>query len=149
MSTLVRHVRHVLLGLLVFTAGCGARSYLRADTARYPVSLSSGVRGADGKLVDPQVLHKTGEFHADYTACRMLWTLVPIKSAHRDISDDVNQQVADAHGEAIVNLSVQSAATVWNIITFLGVLPDCGKVDIKGDIVARQTLSAAVAPARP
>ena len=142
-------VRRALLGLLVLAGGCGARSYIRADSARYPVSLSSGVRGADGKLVDPQALQKTGEFHTDYTACRMLWTLVPIKSAHRDISDDVNQQVAAAHGEAIVNLSVQSAATVWNIITFLGVLPDCGKVDITGDIVARQTLSAAVVPTNP
>lgn len=135
-----------VLGLAALTAGCGARSYIRADSARYPVSLSSGVRGPDGKLVDPQALHKTGEFHTDYTACRMLWTLVPIKSAHRDISDDVNQQVAQAHGEAIVNLSVQSAATVWNIMTFVGVLPDCGKVGITGDIVARQTLSASATP---
>lgn len=141
--------RYVPLALLVLTGGCGARSYIRADTARYPVSLSSGVRGADGKLVDPQTLRKTGEFHTDYTACRMLWTLVPIKSAHRDISDDVNQQVAAAHGEAIVNLSVQSAATVWNIMTFVGVLPDCGKVDITGDIVARPTASAPVAVQRP
>jgi hypothetical protein len=142
-------IRRALLGLLVLAAGCGARSYIRADSARYPVSLSSGVRGPDGKLVDPQALQKTGEFHADYTACRMFWTLVPIKSGHRDISDDVNQQVAQAHGEAVVNLSVESAATVWNIITFLGVLPDCGKVDIRGDIVARQTLSASAAGAAP
>ncbi|HEY4393432.1 MAG TPA: hypothetical protein VGP64_05200 [Polyangia bacterium] len=142
-------MRRALLGLLVLTAGCGARSYIRADSARYPVSLSSGVRGADGKLVDPQALQKTGEFHSDYTACRMFWTLVPVKSAHRDISDEVNQQVAEAHGEAIVNLSVQSAATVWSFITFLGVFPDCGKVDITGDIVARQSLSASLAAPRP
>jgi hypothetical protein len=138
------------LSLLVAAlAGCvGSRSYVVADSLKYPVSLSSGVRGPDGKLLAISDTEKVGTFHLDYTSCRMLWTIVPLKSGTRDISDDVNEQVPRKNGEAIVNLSVESSATAWNLMTIIGILPDCSKVRVRGDIVARSSvLEAPVAAA--
>jgi hypothetical protein len=136
----MRPAGHLLAGALLTLAasGCwGSRAYVSAADVKYPVSLSSAVRGPDGHILSGGDIEKVATFHMDYTTCRMLWTLIPIKSAHRDISEEVNEQVARKGGEAIVNLSVESSVTVWGAMTIVGVLPDCGKVRIRGDIVAR------------
>src|SRR5262249_15718904 len=65
------------LGLLSLSdVGCGARSYVAAPGAKYPVSLSSAVRGPDGKILSEDDTQKLGTFKMDYTACSMLWTLI-------------------------------------------------------------------------
>jgi hypothetical protein len=136
----MRPAGHLLAGALLTLAasGCwGSRSYVSAADVKYPVSLSSAVRGPDGRVLRGDDIEKVATFRMEYTACRMLWTLIPIKSGHRDISDEVNEQVARKGGEAVVNLSVESSTTIWGVMTIVGVLPDCGKVRIKGDIVAR------------
>lgn len=146
----MKPVGHLLAGALLTLAasGCwGSRAYVSAADVKYPVSLSSAVRGPDGRVLSGADIEKVATFRMDYTTCRMLWTLIPIKSAHRDISDEVNEQVARKGGEAIVNLSVESSVTVWGVMTIVGVLPDCGKVRIRGDIVART--EAPPAPAGP
>ena len=136
----MRPAGHLLAGaLLTLTAsGCwGSRAYVSAADLKYPVSLSSAVRGPDGRILSGGDIEKVATFRMDYTTCRMLWTLIPLKSAHRDISEEVNEQVARKGGEAIVNLSVESSIPIWGVMTIVGVLPDCGKVRIRGDIVAR------------
>ena len=140
--------------LLAATAGgcIGSRSYVVAETLKYPVSMSSGLRGPDGHLLADAELEKVGTFHLDYTTCRMLWTIVPLKSGTRDISDDINAQVPSKGGEAVVNFSAESSATVWNVMTMVGVLPDCSKVRLRGDIVARTSTlvpASAIVPAAP
>jgi hypothetical protein len=46
----------------------------------------------------------------------------------RDISDEVNAQVAKAGGDAIVKPSTKSSHCFLNYVTLVGVLPDCAKV---------------------
>ncbi len=136
----MRPAGHLFAGALLTLAasGCwGSRAYVSAADLKYPVSLSSAVRGPDGRILSGGAIEKVATFRMDYTTCRMLWTLIPIKSAHRDISDEVNEQVARKGGEAIVNLSVESSTPIWGAMTIVGVLPDCGKVRIRGDIIAR------------
>ena len=141
-------VRGLAVGLLA-VAGCGARSYVAAPGAKYPVSLSSAVRGPDGKVILEDETTKLATFKMDYTACSMLWTIIPFTGT-KDISDQVNRQVANKGGEAITNLSVESSAGAWNIMTFIGVLPDCGHVKVRGDIVTRMPeIPAAPAGATP
>ncbi len=140
-----------LLSLSMSAVGCGARSYVAAPGAKYPVSLSSAVRGPDGKILSDGDVEKRGTFKMDYTACSMLWTLIPFTGT-KDISSQVDRQVANKGGEAITNLSVESSAGAWNIMTIVGVLPDCGHVKVRGDIVARLTpmpITPAAAPPSP
>lgn len=125
--------------------GCGARSYVAAPGAKYPVSMSGVVRGPDGKILSEDDTQKLATFKMDYTACSMLWTIIPFTGT-KDISSQVNRQIANKNGEAITNLTVESSAGAWNIITFIGVLPDCGHVKVRGDIVSRATPAPAAAP---
>jgi hypothetical protein len=138
------------LALLSLVAGgCGARSYIAAPGAKYPVSLSGAVRGPDGKVLAEGETQKLGSFKMDYTACSMLWTLIPFTGT-KDISKQVNRQIANKGGEAVTNLTVESSAGAWTLMTMLGVLPDCGHVKVRGDIIARRPPPpAAVPPAAP
>lgn len=145
--------RFLGVGILLLTAGgcMGSRAYVHATELKYPVSLSSAVRAPDGAILTEEGngIEKVGTFRLDYTTCRMLWTLIPIKSANRDISDEVNEQIPRKGGEAIINLSVESSSTVWTAMTIVGVLPDCGKVRIRGDIVSRVQAPPAAVPEPP
>lgn len=133
---------------VLLAGGCvGSRSYVSVEHARYPVSMSSAVRGPGGELLGPDQLVSKGSIDLHYLTCRMLWTIVPLKpiTGTRDISDEINAAVAARGGEAVINLSVTSGATVWNVFTLVGVLPDCSKVAIHGDVVARRSAAAPAA----
>ena len=77
----------------------------------------------------------------------MLWRLISF-TGDKDISDAVNEQVTSAKGDAIQDLSVESSGTVWNIMTFIGIFPDCANVRLKGTIV-KVTPPAAAPAATP
>lgn len=145
-----RHQASIAI-LIALITGCGSRSYLSAKSAKYPVSMSSAVRGPTGELLGPDELELKGKLSFDYLTCRMLWTLVPIKPLFgtEDISDAINESVRSKGGEAIVNLTVTSGATVWTVMTLVGVLPDCGKVQIRGDVVARKVTAPPAVPPAP
>jgi hypothetical protein len=137
------------IAVVLFATGCvGARSYVAAPDAKYPVSMSSAIRGPDGRVMRENETEKLATFKMDYTACSMLWTIIPFTGT-KDISNQVNRQIANKGGEAITNLSVESSAGAWNIMTLLGVLPDCGHVKVRGDIVARLPAPPPVAPHPP
>lgn len=118
-------------------AGCGTRSYVTAEQARYPVSMSSVVRDERGAVVDPKRWEKLGTLRVDYTTCTMLWSAIGLWNRTRDISDEVNAEVAKRRGEAVVNLQVEASGTFWEFFTLVGVLPDCASVRVRGDIVQR------------
>lgn len=122
---------------LLSTAACGTRSYVVADTAKYPVSMSSVVRDENARVVPPTEMQKLGTFKDDYTTCSMLWTIIPLGNRTRDISKRVNEEVAQREGEAVVNLRVEASAFVSSIANIFGILPDCNRVRVRGDIVQR------------
>ncbi len=96
--------------------------------------MSSGVRDAQGTLVPATRKTVVGQYEQHYKACSMLWRIVSF-TGDKDISDDVNAAVADAKGDAITDLSVESSATVWTLMTLIGIFPDCAQVRLKGNIV--------------
>jgi hypothetical protein len=115
--------------------GCsGARSYVVAPTAEVPISMSSGMRGEDGELLAAEQKHTVGEFSMNYRAWGMLWKAISF-TGDKDISDEINEQVKAAGGQAVTNLEVRSGNCMWNAITLLGLLPDCSNVEIRGDII--------------
>jgi hypothetical protein len=128
--------------LFLLASGCaGARVSVRADGARYPVSLSGAVRDGSGHIYNRHSLTKVGRFWTARTPIGVLyssWTFPPVY----DISDEINRQVALSCGEAVVNLaiSISNACTELNFFPFLNALPPwpgCVPVTVTGDIVRR------------
>lgn len=117
-------------------SGCaGARSYVRADQSQYPISLSDGLRGADGQIVSDARKQPVGSFETQWSSWSTLWTMVPLSNRTRDISNEVNQQVTKAGGNAIVGLDVRVFQCGGNYFTILGLLPGCNNVVVSGKIV--------------
>jgi hypothetical protein len=131
----------VLVIAMAGTGCAGAHSLIVAPTATVPVSMSQGVRDPNGILVPEEQMEKVGEFSYDYTAWGTLWGEVSL-TGEKDISDEINEQVKAAGGEAIVNLSVTSESSGWNAFTFLGVLPAFNPTEVRGDIIKRRSRQA-------
>lgn len=149
--TMIKPVLTLAASVLVLSSACGTRSYIEAETSKYPISMSSGVRDETGKLVPADRLQKVGTFKQDYRTCSMIWTLIPLWNRTRDISDAVNEQVSQREGEAVINLTVEAGAHLTSVMTIVGLLPDCNFVKVRGDIVERiaQATPPAVMPAPP
>ena len=129
-------LRLSMLGLLLLGTACGgARVHVRADKADYPISMSEGLRGEDGALLTESQKQSVGGFELDYKAWSALWTLVPISNNDRDISPELNAQIAKAGGDAITGLEITTGHCGWNFFTIVGLFPDCANVYIKGNIV--------------
>jgi hypothetical protein len=129
--------RFILSVAVLTTSACGMRSYVSAEDSKYPISLSSGLRDEHGKLLGEGELEKLGTLKVNYMACTMLWSAVGLGNRTRDISEDVNREVAARRGEGVINLTIESSGTIFEIITLVGVLPDCAHVRVRGDIVQR------------
>lgn len=126
------------LTALGLVTGCaGAKSNLTADTARYPISLSRGIRDADGELVGRDRITKVGTYHHTETGYAILYGAAAHRKAN-DISSSVNRQVAVHGGDAIVNLRVRAQHCGLDLVPGLNWLPfwpGCVHVDIVGDII--------------
>jgi len=71
--------RFSAFALLALTTGCaGARSELTADDARYPVSLSRGMRDAEGDLVSQDRMKKVGTFEDDATVYGFVYSFAKV-----------------------------------------------------------------------
>lgn len=102
-----------------------------------PVSLSRGVRDSDGTLVPEERRLVVGHFEEHRTAWGMFYSLASL-TPESDISDAINEQVAAAHGDAVIHLSIRSKPCVANfipIVNWLPFWPGCSKVVFEGDII--------------
>jgi hypothetical protein len=131
--------------LATLSSGCGVSSWVTAPESKYPISLSSGVRDQTGELVTSDRKTVVGQYSQSYKACSMAWRMVSF-TGDKDISDEVNKQVSDVHGDALTDVSVTSSGTVWTLLTLIGIFPDCGNVEISGKIVK---VAAPPTPALP
>jgi hypothetical protein len=138
-----------LAAVLALVTGCaGARTSVVADTSRYPISLTSGVRDADGELVASERIEKVGRFRDQQTAVGMLYSGAKL-TPRTDISKAVNAQVANVRGDAIVNVRVKSSLCAADFVPFVSVVPvwpGCANIVVEGDIV--RVLPKAVAVVR-
>jgi hypothetical protein len=118
--------------------GCaGARTTVVAPTANVPVSLSHAVRDADGTIVSASRREVVGAFHDERLAWGVLWSAIKLTPT-KDISDEINAQVARAGGDAVINLRIASGGCGWNYVigfNLLPVWPGCNKLFLDGDIV--------------
>lgn len=142
----------ILLAVSACLCGCaGARVDLVAQRAEYPISLSANVRDSSGAVLTKGVsLHKVGHFMTQKTGWGILWSFVRF-TPEIDISADANQQIAQAHGEAIVNLTIVSGNCPMNFVPVFNLLPiwpGCVPITISGDIVRTIPPAAASAASR-
>lgn len=134
-----------LLGTIACVGCAGGHGTLAANSAKYPISMSSGVRDPEGKLLGDKDLKEVGKVKTEYHAWSMFWNMIPL-SGERDISEEINSQVQTAGGEAVVGLEVTASNCTWNFFTLIGFLPDCASVAVEGRIVKRTDVQAS-APA--
>jgi hypothetical protein len=143
-------MKRLVLPLLLALSGCaGARSSIVMNDAAYPVSLSNGMRGPDGHLLDRSEMEVVGKFHGDRTAWGMLYSLVPL-TPHLDLSKDVNEQVGAAKGQAVVRLRTETrpcALDYFVIFSLLPIWPGCANVGVDGDIIRYKPIEQAPSPA--
>ena len=135
----------IALAAAVLATGCaGARTVVTADTSRYPISFSQGVRDSTGRLWTAGEMIPVGKLLIDYTATGLGYSYGTI-GARRDISNQVNAQVSRAGGEAVVNLWVEVKPNCnflngFGLFSWLPFWPGCTPVVIRGDIVKRNPL---------
>lgn len=137
----------IVLALTGATGCAGARMNIVAPTAEVPVSLSRGVRDAEGSLVPAERRKIVGHIEVKRKAWALVWSLVSL-TPERDISDAVNEQVKRVNGDAVINLRIGAAQCSSNFAVFLDALPiwpGCANVTITGDIIQ----VAGAAPAAP
>ena len=132
----------LLVAALALSCGCtvGAHGTVTANSARYPISLSSMVRDRDGEIVRGAELERVGRIRYEAKSWAMLWGLVELTDAH-DISTVVNSEVQAAGGDAVINLTVATDSCGWNMLVYfnplhiLPVWPGCVNLEVEGDIV--------------
>ena len=126
---------------LILQMGCGgSRSKVIFNSAKYPVSMTETVPDRDGSFLSNSEQEILGKFEDSGRAWSIFWTLVPLNCV--DFSEELNQQVSDAGGEAVVNTKV-TAGFPFFPDTFPGILylhwlpifPGSVHVDIQGDII--------------
>jgi hypothetical protein len=135
----------IALSALGSTGCAGARSHVVAPTAEYPISMSRGVRDADGTLLPDSRRNEVAKFSYNYRAWGWLWRIFSF-TGDKDISAVVNDQTKLAKGDAITNLSVESVPCMWNVFTFVGVFPDCANVRVRGTIIQATPVAVKTPP---
>lgn len=124
------------LGTLVLGGCAGARYQVRADTLRYPVSLSPVLLGPDGQPVYvTEDLLEVGTFRVEQTHLGFFYSA---SGAAFDISDIVNREIEAKNGDGVVTLAIDNSGCGTNMLfplTLLPFYPGCQVSVISGSVV--------------
>lgn len=130
--------RWIITAFAVVSIGCaGAQTEVIAPQAKMPVSLSRGVRDADGNLVPEERKVVVGHFEDSQTAWGMAYSLVKLTPT-TDISNALNEQVSRVNGDAVIRTTIRSKTCAMNFFSMLNWLPfwpGCTRVVVAGDII--------------
>lgn len=124
-----------LLGL-----GCAGAHYdVKADSARYPISLSPSLPDSSGNVLYlGEELESRGTFTVEGTELGVFYNAT---GGTVDLSEDVNREVKRRGGEGVVALSVTTSHCALNWLfplTLLPIWPGCQGVEVKGTVVRRR-----------
>jgi len=102
--------------------------------------MSPVVPDRDGHYLTAEEQQKVGRVEANSRAWVIFWSLLPLIGV--DFSDEINQQVEDAGGEAVVNLKPSAAVPGFPdmfpgilFMHWLPIWPGSVQVKVEGDIV--------------
>jgi hypothetical protein len=135
--------------LLALATGCaGGRARLDFSGTQMPVSMSATVLDERGEILLPEDREVVGQVLVETKAWGIMWAAIPL-TPKRDVSQAINDQVAAANGEAVVNLRVTGQQCGVNhawILSTVPLWPGCSKIFVQGDIIrTRRSEPAAVA----
>jgi len=124
-------------------AGCGgARPHVTMNDCRYPVSLTSWLVDADGRPVSSSSFERVGSVSVRSRGWNIGWTIIPLGDV--DLSEEVNRQVEEAGGEAVVNFRVTSDTPAFPdvlpgyfFVHWVPIWPGSVWVEGEGEIVRR------------
>ncbi|MBX7082688.1 MAG: hypothetical protein K1X88_26010 [Nannocystaceae bacterium] len=137
------------LAAIALSSGCaGGRSNLRFDDTRYPVSLSPTVLGSDGMVLVPARREIVGKLEIETKVYGLLWAAVPL-TPNKNLSDQVNDQIERAGGQAVVNLRVTSRQCGLNsawVLSTVPLWPGCSRVFVQGEIIRERPAELVPAP---
>ncbi len=132
-----------LFGLLI--VGCaGARTDVVAPTASVPISFSRSVRDQNGEIVSEANRQVVGHFESRHNAWGLLYSTVRLDPI-TNISNEINEQVRAAGGDAVIRLSIRSkpcATDFVPVFNFLPFWPGCTRVVVEGDIIRVRRMEA-------
>ena len=131
--------------LTVVLVGCtGARTEVRFEKTRYPISMSAWVPDETGRPLGPDDLEVLGKLELKARRWSLVYRSVPL-GGPIDLSEDINAAIEEAGGEAVVNLDVQSGLPFFPdllpggfLLHWLPVWPGSVIGTIDGDIVRRK-----------
>lgn len=137
---MIRCLLSALVAAALLPACTGADVHVRADRARYPISLSDGLEDQAGALhLVGRDLEIVGRFEERYMEWSTLYGAVH-GDEQVDLSDDVNGAVEKHGGEGVARLQVQASSCAFNwfwIFNWLPFWPGCTVIDVEGDVVRR------------
>lgn len=140
-------MKHLIIILCAASlCGCaGARCRVTAHSVREPVSCTPCVFDASGKICTARAGEIVRHIKFSRYNWSILWTGIPLNKRNWDISPELNRDLQQTPGNAVVNVTVRAQGCnflYWYFAALVPILPSYEKVTVQGDIVN----IAAVAP---
>ncbi len=125
----------IMLLPFLLCACAGADTKVCFDSSEYPVSMSSYVPAHNGTHITWPRLKEVGNFSAEGRGYGILYSWLPLNDL--DFSDELNAQIKEAGGHAVIELTVQATNSLWNFCPrqWVPLYPGNVHVLVKGKIV--------------
>jgi hypothetical protein len=104
--------------------------------------MSPYVENDDGRYIGMMDLAEVGRLRIDLKMWGILYGLVPLEK-NKDLSGEINRQIAKANGEGVVLFKISSEPCGLNYVyplIFLPFWPGCVKVEVSGVIIRRKRI---------
>lgn len=130
----------LLFSVMPLVSCAGSRASVNFERAEFPISMSRAVPDVEGRILSTEDQEVVGHFTASKRGWSVLWTLINLSDI--DFSEDVNNQVRSAAGDAIVNVTISAELPTFPdeipglfFLHWLPIWPGSVRVDLDGDIV--------------
>ena len=121
--------------VLMFFGCAGVRGSIVANNIDKPVSFTPYVFDTNGSIIEAKPKDTLKHFQIEKCYLGMLFTIISI-DGEIDIAEDLNQEIANVNGDAIVNLTIETKGDGWSFFSVLiPIIPSALFVDIQGDVV--------------
>jgi hypothetical protein len=127
-----------LLCACLVTGCAGGHCYVTARSVPQPVSCTPCVFDASGNICSARPSEVVR--HVVLSKCNwsLLWKAVPLNDKKWDISDELNADLKQTPGNAVVNVTVKAEGCnflQWYLAAIIPIIPSYEDVTVEGDIV--------------
>lgn len=134
-----RYILFVLLGgSIVFCSSCTmVNCRIEAENVEKPLSYTPCVYDSKGRVIECSEKNIIEHFKTKKRVWAILWGTVNFSGKEWDISEEMENKILKADGDAIVNMTVDSQSDWWwYISSFIPIMPNYNLIVIEGDIVS-------------